>query len=74
MASVFDVTHDIGHGMAQANGGHLPRHAPKSLPPGVLGLDGWANRLIVVSFCLWVLVAARHAIRLRQQKFANLNA
>jgi hypothetical protein len=27
--------------LAKANGGQLPQHAPKSLPPGVLGLDGW---------------------------------
>jgi hypothetical protein len=125
MASVFDVTHDIGHGVAgllgvigfpiaalllsaglghsqawrgvgkmlfrianlswisvillvatlalmtmqfaHANGGHLPQHAPKSLPPGVLGLDGWANRLIVLSNCLWVIVAAWEAIKLRRK-------
>jgi uncharacterized protein DUF998 len=124
MASVFDVTHDTGHGiagllgvggfpiaalllsvglgrvrewrgarkallwianlswisvillmatlvlmtmqLAQVNGGHLPEHAPKSLPSGVLGLDGWANRLIVLSNCLWVIVAAWQAIKLRQ--------
>src|SRR5256884_6619692 len=36
--------------LAKASGGHLPEHAPKSLPPGVLGLDGWANRLIVASY------------------------
>jgi len=125
MASVFDVTHDTGHGIAgllgvggfpiaalllsvslghteawrgarktllwianmswmsvilllatlvlmtmqltHANGGHLPQHAPKSLPPGVLGLDGWANRLIVLSNCLWVFVAAWQAIKLRRK-------
>lgn len=122
MASVFDVTHDTGHGiagllgvggfpvaalllsvslgrteawsgakkalmwianlswisvlllaaslvlmttqLANANGGHLPQHVPKSLPPGVFGLDGWANRLIVVSYCLWVFVVAWQAIKL----------
>jgi hypothetical protein len=127
MASIFDVTHDTGHGIAgllgvggfpvaalllsvglghaegwrgarktllwianlswisvvllaatlvlmtmqfsRANGGHLPQHAPKSLPPGVVGLDGWANRLIVLSYCLWVFVAARHAIDLRRKPF-----
>ena len=53
--------------VAKANGGQLPKHAPKSLPPGVLGLDGWANRLIVLSNCLWVLVIAWHAIRLRNR-------
>jgi len=52
---------------AHLNGGHLPEHAPKSLPPGVLGLDGWANRLIVLSNCLWVIVAAWKAIKLRRK-------
>lgn len=124
MASVFDVTHEIGHGvagllgvlgfpiaalllsvnlgrletwrparrtllwlanlswisvvllvltlaimtmqMARLNGGHLPQHAPKSLPPGVLALDGWADRLIVLSDWAWVLVAACRAIQVRR--------
>jgi hypothetical protein len=48
--------------MARINGGHLPQHAPKSLPPGVLALDGWADRLIVLSNCAWVLIAAWYAI------------
>ena len=59
--------------VAKANGGRLPRHAPKSLPPGVLGLDGWANRLIVASYCLWVFVVAWQAIKLRR-KTGNLPA
>ena len=54
--------------LARANGGHLPQHAPKSLPPGVLGLDGWANRLIVLANCSWVFVAAWHAIKVRQNR------
>jgi hypothetical protein len=41
------------------------------LPPGVLGLDGWANRLIVASYCLWVFVVAWQAIKLRR-KTGNL--
>jgi hypothetical protein len=49
--------------MAQINGGHWPRHAPKSLPSGVLALDGWADRLIVMSNCAWVLLAAWRAIQ-----------
>jgi Protein of unknown function (DUF998) len=119
MASVFDVTHEIGHGIAgllgvigfpiaavslsvalgrnetwcaprrallwianlswtnvvllvatltimilqmtRASGGHLPQHAPRSLPPGVLALDGWADRLIVLCNCAWVFLAAWHA-------------
>jgi hypothetical protein len=125
MASVFDITHDTGHGIAgllgvggfpvaalllsislgrteawrpvkktllrlanltwisvvllaitmvimtlqvlHANGGHLPQHAPKSLPPGVIGLDGWANRLIVLSNCAWVFFAAWQAIQLHRK-------
>ena len=47
MASVFDITHDIGHSIA-----------------GVLGLEGWADRLFVLSNCLWVLVAAWQAMKL----------
>ena len=119
MASVFDITHEVGHGtagllgvvgfpiaalllsvalgrnenwraarqpllwlanlswisvalliatlaimtvqMVHANGGHLPQHAPKTLPPGVLGLDGWADRMIVLTNCAWVVVAGWHA-------------
>ena len=38
----------------------LPQHAPKALPPGVMGLDGWADRLIVLTNCAWVLLAASH--------------
>ena len=59
--------------LTQANGGHLPQHAPKSLPPGVLGLDGWANRLVVLSYCLWVFVAAWQAIKLRRKHVSQLS-
>ena len=53
---------------AQANGGQLPQHAPTQLPAGVLGLDGWADRLFVLSNCLWVLVAAWQAMKLADQR------
>jgi hypothetical protein len=53
--------------MARASGGHLPQHAPRSLPPGVLAVDGWANRLIVLSNCAWVLVAGWHAIQVHRK-------
>jgi Protein of unknown function (DUF998) len=126
MASVFDITHDVGHSIAgvlgiggfpiaavllsvslgrsqawrgtkkpllwianlnwisvvmlvatlvlmtiqfaQVYGGHLPQHAPTHLPAGVLGLDGWADRLIVLSNCLWVCVAAWQAMRLERNR------
>lgn len=53
--------------MARINGGHLPQHAPKSLPPGVLALDGWADRLIVLSNCSWVLLVAWYAMQVRRK-------
>ncbi len=126
LASVFDITHDIGHSIAgllgmggfpiaalllsvslgrtqawrgvrslllwlanlnwisivlliatlvlmtlqflQVNGGQLPQHAPTRLPAGVIGLDGWADRLFVLTSCLWVLVAAWQALKLSDQK------
>jgi hypothetical protein len=126
MASVFDVTHDLGHSIAgvlgiggfpiaavllsvslghtqawrgakkpllcianlswisvvllgatlvlmtvqfaQANGGQLPQHAPMRLPAGVLGLDGWADRLFVLSTCLWVCIAAWQVMKLVGQR------
>src|SRR5260370_9148847 len=129
MASVFDITHDIGHSIAgvlgiggfpiaalllsvslgriqawrgarslllwianlswitfvllgptlflltvhfaQPTGGHLPQHAPAQLPAGVLGLDGWADRLIILSNCLWVFVAAWQAMKLAGRKEIN---
>jgi hypothetical protein len=126
LASVFDITHDVGHSIAgvlgiggfpiaalllsislgrlstwrrvkkpllwlanlnwisvvllgvtlvlmtvqftQVSGGHLPKLAPAHLPTGVLGLDGWADRLIVLSNCLWVFVAAWQVMRLASRK------
>ena len=53
---------------AQAYGGQLPQHAPTRLPAGVLGLDGWADRLFVLSNCLWVFVAAWQALKLAGQR------
>lgn len=50
--------------VAQAYGGHLPQQAPAHLPAGVLGLDGWADRLIVLSNCLWVGVVALQVMKL----------
>ena len=44
------------------NGGQLPEHAPEVLPPGVIGLAGWADRLIVFANCVWVTVVAWQAI------------
>ena len=60
--------------VAKLNGGHLPQHAPKALPPGVLALDGWADRLIVLSDWAWVLVAASCAIQVRRASRSFIQA
>lgn len=52
--------------VSRLNGGHLPQHAPKSLPSGVLPLAGWADRLIVLSDWAWVLLAAWKAMEVRR--------
>jgi hypothetical protein len=45
--------------------GALPDQAPPTLPDGVIGLVGWADRLLVVADCAWVAAVAAFAIRLR---------
>ena len=59
--------------VAQASGGHLPQQAPTHLPAGVLGLDGWADRLIVLSNCVWVIVAAWQALKLGDTRLTVFN-
>lgn len=54
--------------MFAVTGGHLPQQAPKQLPPGVLALDGWADRLIVLSNCAWLLFAACEKITLGRRQ------
>jgi hypothetical protein len=53
---------------AQANGGQLPQQAPAHLPAGVLGLDGWADRLIVLVNCVWVVVAAWQVMKVASHR------
>ncbi len=45
--------------------GSLPAQAPETLPHGVIGLVGWANRFLVVVDCAWVLTVAAPATRLQ---------
>jgi hypothetical membrane protein len=45
--------------------GSLPTQVPKSIPPGVIALVGWVNRLLVLTYCLWVSAVAWQGIRLR---------
>lgn len=45
-------------------GGHLGPHVTQ-LPPGVIALDGWANRLYVVTCCVWAITVVKLAFRNR---------
>jgi len=52
--------------------GGLPTQPPKSLPPGVIGLVGWANRLLVVVYCAWVIAMAWQAVKLRGRGYRGI--
>lgn len=39
-----------------------------TLPSGVIALVGWANRFLVVAYCVWVATVAWQAIRVRTQR------
>lgn len=38
-----------------------------AVPPGVVALGGWANRLLIVAYCAWAIAAAWAVRRLRHQ-------
>ncbi len=48
--------------------GSLPSQAPPELPHGIIGLVGWADRLLVVVDCTWAAVVAAHLIRLQSAR------
>jgi hypothetical protein len=41
---------------------------PTSLPEGVIALVGWANRFLIVVYCIWVMTVAWQAIKVYGQK------
>jgi hypothetical protein len=45
----------------QAGGDMTAQVQATVLPPGVIALVGWANRLLVVVYCAWVMTIAWHA-------------
>jgi len=45
----------------QAGGDMTAQVEVTVLPPGVIALVGWANRLLVVVYCVWVMIVARLA-------------
>jgi hypothetical membrane protein len=38
------------------------------LPSGVITVVGWANRLLIVVYCVWAMVVARHALHVPQSR------
>jgi len=44
-----------------------PQAELTALPAGIIGWVGWANRLLVVVYCTWVIIVARQAIKIRVQ-------
>jgi hypothetical protein len=49
----------------QAGGVAPPDGVPTTLPHGVIALVGWANRLLILAYCAWVMILAAYAIKLR---------
>lgn len=47
--------------------GALPTEVPTSIPPGVVALVGWTNRLLVLAYCAWVIAVAWQAVRIRSE-------
>ena len=48
--------------------------APAKLPDGVIAIAGWANRLLIVVYCIWVITVAWKAIQLRNAKMKSQTA
>lgn len=47
--------------------GGLPTQVPQSMPRGVIAFVGWANRLMVLAYCAWVITVAWQGIRLQSK-------
>lgn len=51
--------------------GTLPSAPPSQLPPGVIALVGWTNRLLIAAAWAWLIVVALHAVRVRRQAIST---
>ena len=49
-------------------GGQVSPHVTQ-LPKGVTGLNGWANRLLILVYCSWTITAARFTSQLQLKEF-----
>ena len=62
------VTFAIMIGTFMKSGATIDPEAPiTALPAGVIGLVGWTNRFLIVAYCIWVVIVAWPAIKVRRQ-------
>jgi len=54
-----------------ALGGALPTTPPETLPPGVIAVVGWTNRLLVLSASAWVVTVALVALGVEPTRAAR---
>jgi hypothetical protein len=54
--------------------GGLPTTPPADLPPGVIGLVGWTNRLAVLSAWAWVVAVAWQVIKVHRRRVPPASA
>ena len=50
------------------SGAPMPAEPPTTLPPGVIAFVGWANRFLIIVYCLWGMNVVWHVIKIRRQK------
>ncbi len=50
------------------SGAEMPSNAEvvTTLPEGVIGLVGWANRILIVVYCAWVMTVARQTLKMNE--------
>ena len=54
--------------------GGMPTTPPADLPPGVIGLVGWTNRLAVLSAWAWVVAVAWQVIKVHRRRVPPASA
>ena len=47
-------------------GGEMTSQAT-ALPSGVIALVGWANRFLIIAYCVWVMIVARYAVMIKSR-------
>lgn len=52
----------------QAGGNMSAGAEVTTLPSGVIAFVGWANRFLIVVYCVWVITVARQALKLHNQE------